>query len=309
MGTSSEDTSCGKSADIPEVAIIVLNWNNYQDTVACLSSLEDIKYPNYRTIVVDNGSTDGSGERLAEKFGWCEFIFNEENLGFSGGCNTGIKHAISKNADYVLLLNNDTRVEQDFLNPLIETAESGRKRIVSGVIHEAGSDCIWYAGGVITPWKAALSHQRSVIDNEEYKTEFITGALMLLPVEFIEEYGMLNSDYFFGYEDMDLSYQARKMGWELMVNPHSRIEHDVSGSVGQKSEFRCYHRNRNKVQFALTNLAYLPTILFMIFFPLSRIKRYCYWICTQEIGLIYASVLGIYDSIKNKEFKYSGYFE
>src|SRR4051812_28779275 len=111
-------------APMPQIAAVVLNWNNYQDSRDCLLSLQQATYPRLRVVLVDNGSSDGSGEQLAAEFPGADFMSNTTNLGFARGCNVGTRHALAHGADYVLLLNNDTVVTAGFLEPAVATAEA-----------------------------------------------------------------------------------------------------------------------------------------------------------------------------------------
>jgi len=94
----------------PKIFVIILNWNNWPDVLECLESLKDNDYPNYQVVIVDNGSDQKPQTPNSD----IKIIYNKENLGFSGGNNVGIKYALENNADYVLLLNDDTIVSKDF---------------------------------------------------------------------------------------------------------------------------------------------------------------------------------------------------
>src|SRR3972149_8894642 len=106
-----------------KVFIIVLNWNGYRDTVDCLRSIEKCSYTAYEVVVVDNGSTDGSVERLKKDFKDVVYIENKENLGYTGGNNVGIKYAMDRRGEFIWLLNNDTLIESDSLDILIRAAK------------------------------------------------------------------------------------------------------------------------------------------------------------------------------------------
>jgi hypothetical protein len=106
----------------PLVYIITINWNGIDDTIECLDSLKGITYPNCKIIVVDNGSKNNQAEKIKEKFRNIELIKNKKNEGFVIANNQGIKLALKNGADYILLLNNDTIIKNDFLNILIEYA-------------------------------------------------------------------------------------------------------------------------------------------------------------------------------------------
>ena len=104
----------------PLVYIIVLNYNNYLDTISCIESLNRVKYDNHKVVIVDNDSKNDSYKILKNYFKDIKIIKNECNSGYAGGNNLGIKYAINKSADILCILNNDTEIIEDFLTPLVE---------------------------------------------------------------------------------------------------------------------------------------------------------------------------------------------
>lgn len=283
-------------ANWPEVAIIILNWNNYEDTARCLSSVEDIDYPHYTVYVVDNSSTDDSLDRLREKYDWCHFVENSQNLGFAGGCNQGIEKALDNGADHILLLNNDAVVKPSFLRPLVNAAEIFHKvALVGGIIEHMKNDDIWYAGSTFNTTLIKSGHQTTVRGSEPYQTEHITGAMMLITNEFLSEHGKLNEEYFFGYEDVEISWRARKNGWKTLVAPNSRIRHEVSSTAGLRSPFKFYHATRNRLKFA-QNLEMFKRLVFYVFFVTSRVFRAVQW-STHSPNRIKAIWEGIVDHL------------
>src|SRR5216684_3242121 len=144
-----------RGATSSTVGIVVLNWNNYTDTARCLESLKNLAYPNYRTYLVDNGSTDHSMERLMLDYNGSslKFILNGENLGFAAGCNRGIAMALQEGCHYILLLNNDCVVsDARFLEKAVRFAEATpRCGIVGGkILFWPETRRIWSTGGYIT---------------------------------------------------------------------------------------------------------------------------------------------------------------
>src|ERR1041385_1636497 len=133
----------------PRVSIVILNWNSDQVTLDCLLSLQKIDYPNFEMVVVDNGSVDGSPAKLLEKVPEIRLIQNPTNLGFAGGCNVGMRDALHRGTDYILLLNNDTIVAPDFLSQLVRIAESDEKIGAASpkVLFFDHPDRLNYAGG------------------------------------------------------------------------------------------------------------------------------------------------------------------
>ena len=144
---------------LPKVEVIILNWNGVSDTLDCLASLKKVNYKNFEVIVVDNNSSGNDVEIIENKFGDFakEIIVNSANLGFSGGNNVGIKYALGNNAEYVLLLNNDTVVEPDLLDVLLEKIESNIQiGIVAPQINYFDEpNKIWTEGGKISKLRGA----------------------------------------------------------------------------------------------------------------------------------------------------------
>jgi len=288
----------------PAVAIIILTWENYEETADCLDSLRSISYDNYRVIVVDNGSEDGSIDRLQQEYDWCEFLVNDENLGFARGNNVGISYALETGTDYVLLLNDDTLVQPDFLTPLVDTMERyDSVAAVGGVNLLPGSGTIHNAGYVFHPWLAAKGElHREPVSDDPYPVDFVQSCLILLHPEFLGEIGLLNEEYFIGMDDVDLAWKARASGWKVLVTPESRIYHRV-GETGSSSPFSIYHKTRNKLQFAQENLSLprrLPLYLSLLAY---RLLTSAWWAVSGNRHTIRAMVLGAVDHFSDAEFR------
>ena len=149
------------SQKLPHVEIIVLNWNGKDDTVECLRSLGKIDYPNKQISVVDNASTDDSVELIKREFPDVSIIENESNLMYAGGNNVGIRKALDKKAEYILIINNDTAVHKDFLKHLMDSALSaGGVGIASPKIcYYENAGTIWYAGGFVNFFSGNIYHR------------------------------------------------------------------------------------------------------------------------------------------------------
>jgi len=288
----------------PSVGIVILNWENYEDTAECLDSLRSTEYPNFRTVVVDNGSTDGSGKRLAEEYDWCEFVFNDENLGFAAGNNPGIDYMLSDSVDYILLLNDDTIVPSDFLRPLVETAETYDSVVAVGAVqyhagsetvYNAGNRFIMYAGGRVSPMK-------DIKQSRVYEVDYALTSSILLDAEFTQRNNILHEGYFIGMDDVDLAIQARREGGRVVVNPESRIEHKVEMTL-KKSPFDVYHKARNRLHLAEKRLVGHQRVLFYIGFVLSLVQFSIVWGYHRRVNLIEATALGIYDHLNDNDFR------
>lgn len=256
-----------------QVSIIVLNWNRKEDAAECLKSVRHLRITDFQLsiIVVDNGSTDGSIEFLKKKFPKVEFIEAGENLGFAAGNNTGVKRAIEKGADFIMLLNNDTVVEEKLLACFVEAANRYKDAgVLSPMIYfspgyeyhksrysktELGK-VVWYAGGVID-WDNVLASNYGVDDTDigqyeaEREIDFATGACMFIRREVIEKVGMFNEKYYLYLEDADLSRRVIAAGWKILFIPQAKIWHKVSQSSGIGSELNDYYITRNRLLFGL----------------------------------------------------------
>jgi len=233
-----------------KVFIIILNWNNWPDVLECLESLKDNDYPNYQVVIVDNGSKIRPELPSSD----IKIIYNQENLGFSGGNNVGIKYALENNADYVLLLNDDTVVSRDFLSKLVEIGESNENIGLIGpkIYFYENKNKIWSAGGKIN-WLynkgEMIGHNQE--DNGQYdspkvkETEFLTGCCVLVKKQAIEKIGLMPEEYFLYYEDTDWSLKARKNGFKCVFIPDAQIWHKGSQSSISGSPSYIYYHIRN----------------------------------------------------------------
>lgn len=210
----------------PKVNIIILNYNGKDCLLGCLNSLFRIDYPNFEVVVVDNNSEDGSLEMARRNFSRVTFIKNEQNLGFSAGNNVGIKYSLEKMADFVLLLNNDTEVEKDFLKQLIQSARTDEKVGVLGALIFSGDNkTVWFSGGKIDWLRMKALNEQKLIKNNNVFSDFISGCAMLVRAEVFAKIGLLDEDFFLYWEDVDFSVRAKKAGFSLLVVANSRVRH------------------------------------------------------------------------------------
>lgn len=255
------------------VFISLLNFNGKKNTLNCLESLGNIKKDNFRLtiVVVDNASS----EEFDLKSGTVKditlvVIKNKENLGFAGGHNVAIRHALKNKADYVLVINNDVYVDKNFIAELLRIAEENDNvGILSSKIYFAPGfefhkdkysqkqqgKVIWYAGGKMD-WKNVIGHHRGVdeVDKGQFdkieETELATGCCMLIKKEVFEKVGIFDDRYFLYYEDSDLSIRAKNKGFKIIYVPTSVIWHNNAGAAGGSgSVLQDYYITRNRLLF------------------------------------------------------------
>lgn len=265
----------------PLVSIIIVNWTRRELLKNCLNSIEQITYEFFNVTVVDNASTDDSCAMVERYFPTVTLIRNKENLGFSEGNNIGIRYALQDNADYILLLNNDTVVSKDFVNPLIDVAETdeGIGIVGSKVLFMDQPNVICYAGGK-RRWTSEWAHiglgdKDSGIYNDTRETDYIYGCAMMVRKSVFEEVGMFDKRYFVYAEEIDLNLRVKKAGYKLVYVPRSVVWHKVAGSDvnGRISPFRQYYMTRNNLLLLKLHGTVLDKFLFAIFvFPKWVVK-------------------------------------
>jgi len=234
----------------PQVHVLLLNWNGWRDTVECLRSLERLDYTNFRVLAVDSGSTDDSVQRIREVFPEVEIMELGKNFGFSGGNNHGIRAALQRGAEYVWLLNNDTKVDPGALRAMVEKAETDPKiGAVGSAIYclDAPNRLQAWGGGYINFWLGRSRHFLGPVVDE--KIQFLTGASLLLRRPVLESVGLLDEGFFAYWEDSDYCFRVRKAGWRLAVAGNSRIWHRATATMEKKCERVDVLLNRSAVRF------------------------------------------------------------
>ena len=223
----------------PLVYVVTLTWNQRQDTLECLASLQGLTYPNWRMLVVDNGSTDGTVEAIKARYPAVELLINEHNLGFQGGFNAGIRRACQQGAEFVLVMNNDTTVQPDLLDELMAYAGLPGVGMVSPkIFYFTEPTRIWSVGGDCHPITFEMTRKGdNQIDAGQWanviERDFLVGCAMLMARPLLEQVGLFDTGFHpIYYEDVDLCVRARRAGLRLLLVPSAKMWHKVSASGG-----------------------------------------------------------------------------
>lgn len=241
----------------PLVYVITLTWNQRDDTLRCLESLSQMTYPNYRLVLVDNASADDTVTQVREHFPSVEVLVNSLNLGFSGGFNVGLRHALAQNADYVFMINNDTTVAPDILEALMTHADASEVGMVAPKIYYAGEPGrIWSVGGRQSYWTLEMVDiGDKQWDRGQWETvierDYLVGCALLMKRAFLERVGLFDEGFRpIYYEDSDLCVRARQAGAKLLLVPQARMWHKgVASGGGFDSPRQRYLMTRNSVRF------------------------------------------------------------
>jgi GT2 family glycosyltransferase len=237
-----------------KIAIIILNYNKKELLEKCLISIEKIKYSNFKAVVVDNGSEDGSEYLVRNKFPSAKFIPMGYNSGFCKGNNIGINFALKNNFDGVLLLNNDTEADPNLLNHITKKIKPEEKigMIAPKILYLKKPNIIDSGGFLITPdgigknWGSGEEEKKY---SEEREVFCPSGAAtfycrkLLEDVKYNSQY--FDEDYEFNYEELDLGWRARLRGWKCLYIPNAVVYHIGSATGGSFSSFFAYYSNRN----------------------------------------------------------------
>lgn len=234
----------------PRVACIVLNWNGWEDTIACLTAVEALDYDNMFVIVVDNGSTDQSVTRLQEAYPEIALLRADRNLGFGGGVNVGIHSALQQGAEFVWLLNNDTQPAPASLAKLVEKALSRPRlgAIGSVLMHmNAATKVQAWGGGRVNCWLGTATQAKMAHADGWF--HYLTAASLLLRAEALESVGLFDDGFFMYWEDTDLSFRLREAGWGLGVAADSVVLHKVGASSGGDQRKVDRHSTASGIRF------------------------------------------------------------
>lgn len=283
-----------------KVAIVLLNYNGYEDTIECVKSLS-LHIQSYKIdiVIVDNASSDESSEKIKafigeEKVDNIYFIQCATNEGFSQGNNVGIDFAMNQlKSEYFWILNNDTVVKEDALKPLVEALKQDKEIGILGslLLFYHRPSIIQATGGTFRAYKARIKQEHYLLDEKELKenglkeVDFAIGASLFVSKLFIEKVGHLAEDYFLYFEELDWAERARKHGFKTYVNLASKVYHKQGASTknhvySKKNREMMYFQFRNLILFykkfypSLQLIAFLMVALRVIKFALIQDIRF-----------------------------------
>lgn len=273
------------------ISVIVLNYNGKGFLDGCLTSLASQTYSDFEVIVVDNGSRDGSPEYVKENYPWVRLAKNEENLGFAGGTNAGIRAA---KGEFILTLNNDSRADSRFIEELIKPMAdpevgvcAAKMLFPDGRINSAGI-CISRSGAA---WDRGMFEP----DRGQYEfVEEVFGACAgaaLYRREMMDEIGLFDEDFFLYLEDVDLAFRARLAGWKCIYVPGARVIHHHGGTAGVGSDLAVYYGNRNIVWYPIKDFPFRLLITSLPFIVARNLAVIPYYALRGQGGVILKSKL------------------
>ena len=256
-----------------KVTIIIVNWNGREHLPDCLDSLATQTFRDFETVLVDNGSVDDSVAFVQERYPWVQIVSCNENTGFATGNNIGLAHA---GGDFIVTLNNDTRVETDWLTRLVQVAEAhpGAGMVGSRICSFTDPDLIDSLGIEICRdgmSRGRFRNQRwSSLQMQEVEEILLPSACAALyRREMVAEIGFFDDDFFAYAEDTDLGLRGRLAGWGALLATRAVVYHKYSQSSGFLSPLKLRLVERNHYWVAIKSFP-LPDLLALPWFTLWR---------------------------------------
>ncbi|HEY9867716.1 MAG TPA: glycosyltransferase family 2 protein [Candidatus Obscuribacterales bacterium] len=300
---SAEGTAAATPA---RVLVVVLHWQASHYTRACLASIRGLHYANYETLLVDNGSPDQSGTAIARQFPEVSLLTLAENRGFAGGCNAAIDYGLKHGAQWIWLLNNDTKVAVDSLELLMAAAATRSDIGALGAVVRtgAGEQFATSGPGQIDFVRAKTYLRRRIPEGQPLvEAEWLSGSNLLLNAEALRRVGRFDEDYFLYFEDTDLCYRLRRHGWQCILVPAAQVEHVGGASTeGKRAYWRAYYYTRNRMLFFFKHKKG-PAIVLPLIFIAGHLARHTLVLPFRgEPGRqqLRAELLGLRDYLKGR---------
>ena len=285
---------------MPLIYVVILTYNHCKDTLQALDSLGRMIYPNYKLLVVDNKSTDGTVEIVQEKHPEVGLMVHPSNQGFAAGINPGLQHALDRGADFILVINNDVLVAPPMLTDLVKVMKPDIGAAAPMIYYLDDPKRIWSVGFSKHPLLLEMrGGSRGQIDQGQWQTPFevdyLLGCAILLNSSMLRRVGLFDERYFFYYEDLDLSLRARGRGYRLVTVPQAKMWHRGAGSAGMGSPFRTYHMARGSVIFFRTHARGLQRPASFLFRTGSALKVSFKFLLSKQPRLLRHYWQGLWD--------------
>ena len=291
--------------DYPLVSIISINFNQPDVTAEMIESLRKVSYPNVEVIIVDNASSKGDVDKLKVEYPEIILIKSNENRGFAGGNNLGIKQS---KGEYILLLNNDTEVDPGFVEPMVAKFQKNPSiGAISPKIYFHHTPNMLQFTGISeinkyttrsTGWGFGKMDEGQF--DEDKESFFAHGAAMMVPRSVIKKVGMMAEIYFLYYEEMDWGQRIRNAGYKIFYVHNSKIYHKESVSTGKESPLKTYYMNRARIIYMRRNVGGFALIIAFAYQNFIAVpKNLLLYLLKGKMDLFRAYVRAVSWNLKN----------
>jgi len=288
---SSPGSPASSPISSPVVSLVIVNWNGRRHLDACLRAVAGQAGVRLETILVDNGSTDGSAEYVGSTYPWVRVLALAANRGFAGGNNAGVAIATGR---YVVLLNNDTIADPGCVGALLAGLDepAGIALTTARIVYMHDPSTIDSAGDGMHRAGGAFKHlhgqsvESALVSREVFG---VCGAACLMPKRVFDELGGFDESFFFSHEDVDLSYRARLRGYRCRYVADAIVSHHGGGTSGKTSAFAVFHAQRNSEWLYIKNT---PASLLLRTFPAHVVYMAAAGVYFLRIGRLGAFIRG-----------------
>ncbi len=295
------DTGPRSSAEVPSVGIVTVNYNGAAFVGEFAGSLRRIQYPNYRVVVVDNASQDGSAEEIVRLCPDATLLRCPENMGTAGGNNAGFRYCLEQGFDYVLVLNNDTVVREDLLAKLVASADERTLVVPKILYHDDPSLISTHAGDFDWRWGRFKNTFHGKPDgpasSRPRDLQTASFCCALVPARALRDVGLLDERFFMYYEETDWLREALDQGFRLRYNPEAVIYHIESGASGGgwMTPFKHYYATRNRLYLVKKHqTSRFWFMLFTLYFLVGRIPYLALYALRRQGRMMRALGLGVW---------------
>ena len=287
-----------------KLGVIIPNWDGADLLAAAVTSLRQQSIP-VTVIVVDNGSVDESVQIIERDFPDVVLLKNSENLGFSGGVNTGLRYALKQDFDALGLFNNDATADTDWAKRLSEVLETDQGvGIVTGKLLRIDGNHLDSTGEQYSVWGVPFPRGRNQRDEGQFddQTDIFgaTGGATFYRATMLREIGLFDERFFAYYEDGDISFRSRLAGWQVRYVPAARAFHHISATSSKLGTFVRYHAIKNIVMLYLKNMPgwlfwkYLPLFsLWLLRLAVSSMLKGNGWVFARSMSQIIVNFPGL----------------
>jgi GT2 family glycosyltransferase len=286
----------------PSVYTIILNYNNYSDTIETIKSALSLEYDANSVLLVENSSDKTIIRKIRTQFPDLVIIENKKNWGYAGGNNIGIRKAIACDADYIFLLNNDVKLEKDVLKKCVSAMEKSPDcgACQPMIVTFENKEIVWSAGTQLYFGYPRLFLKETKLQKNGIKISpfGLVGCAILFRRTALQQTGLFDESLFLLHEETDWCIRAKKMNFSLLIISHALVSHKISTSIGMFSKIYLYYIGRNWLLVGKKNFSFFCYLYILLTEFLIRFPYYLYHVTKKgQIGMIKYYLKGIFDGI------------
>ena len=291
-----------KKLPAPSVCTIILNYNNYSDTIETIESVLSLNYDSNFVLLIENSSDKTIIQKIRTTYPDLAIIENKKNLGYSGGNNIGIQAAMASGAEYIFLLNNDVSLEKDVLKKCVSAMEKspGCGACQPIIFTFENEEIIWSAGTQLFFGYPRLYLKGTILQKNEISTSpfGLVGCAILFRRAALQKTGLFDETLFLFHEETDWCIRAKKMDFSLLIISNATVCHKISTTIGMFSKIYLYYIGRNWLLVGKKNFSFFYYLYVLLTEFLIRFPYYLYHVTKKgQVGMIKFYLKGVFDGM------------